>query len=441
MRSVSSRPKSWADGLEGAVMKPYDPLDPEVRRDPFEYFREFQRTCPVYHHVYPDTGLDWSSRNPMVSRPTADFYQVFDHADITRILQNHEVFSSRQGTGPERADPPNGVGMLIFADPPHHTQQRKIVNKALTPRLVAAMEPRIAELAHELVDGFASAGRVDIATAYCEPLPSMVFAGILGVPVSEVGTFKRWADEITAGFGGDEAAHARALVAMDELSVYFGGLVAARRSALAAGEKLPDDLLTALITSDYDGRTFDDVELILALHILVAGGNETTGSALVNGIYQLCSHPAQLAAVRDDPELLPAAVEEILRFEASPQCQFRTANVDVEIAGVPMPADSKIAMMYGAGNRDPKVFTDPDRFDVTRDIRELRQHLSFGRGIHACVGMALARAQLRIGLQVLLSRLPGLRLDPDRPGERYTTILVRRFSSLPVCWSLGADPC
>ena len=422
-------------------MTAYDPLDDAVRREPFEYFKHFQASCPVYHHVYQDADLEWNSRNPMVSRPTADFYQVFDHADIVHILQNHDLFSSRQGTGPERADPPNGVGMLIFADPPHHTQQRRIVNKALTPRLVSAMEPRITEIAESLVDGFVTGGAVDIAGAYCEVLPSMVFAGILGVPVSEVGTFKRWADEITAGFGGDDVAKQRALVAMDELSVYFGKLVAERRAGLAAGDTPPDDLLTALITSDYGGRTFDDTEMILALHILVAGGNETTGSALVNGIYQLCENPDQLAALRADPGLLPAAVEEILRFEASPQCQFRTSNTAVEIAGVPMPADSKIAMMYGAGNRDPKVFSEPDRFDITRDIRELRQHLSFGKGIHACVGMALARAQLRIGLRVLLERLPGLRLDPERPGERYTTILVRRFSSLPVLWNSGSGSC
>ncbi len=427
--------------VSGPQVVDYDPLDDAVRREPFEHYKRFQATCPVFHHVYEDADLEWNSRNPMVSRPTADFYQVFDHADISRILQGHDVFSSRQGTGPERADPPNGVGMLIFADPPHHTMQRKIVNKALTPRLVAAMEPGILETAERLVDRFAADGTADIAEVYCEVLPPMVFAGILGVPVSEVATFKRWADEITAGFGGDEMAHARALTAMDELSAYFGGLVSERRAALAAGRPLPDDLLTALITSDYDGRTFDDTEMILALHILVAGGNETTGSALVNGLYQLCRHPDQLAALRADPALLPAAVEEILRFEASPQCQFRTNNVDVEIAGVPIPADSKIAMMYGAGNRDPKVFSDPDRFDITRDIRELRQHLSFGRGIHACVGMALARAQLRIGLEVLLRRLPGLRLDPDRPGERYTTILVRRFSSLPVCWDVGTGSC
>jgi hypothetical protein len=416
-------------------MAGYDPFDPDIRAEPFEYFDKFQRTCPVNHYVYPQAHLEWSSRNPMVSRPTADFYQAFAHADIVYILQNHELFSSRQGTGPERADPPDGVGMLIFADPPHHTAQRKIVNKALTPRLVAAMEPRITEIAGQLIDGFIADGRVDIATAYCEVLPSMVFAGILGVPVSEVGTFKRWADEIVVGFGGNDAEHQRALVAMDELSTYFGRLVAQRRAALEAGEPPPDDLLTAMITTDYEGRTFDDPEMILALHILVAGGNETTGSALVNGLYQLCCHPEQQALLREDASLMPAAVEEILRYEASPQCQFRTSNIDTEIAGVPIPADAKIAMMYGAGNRDPKVFTDPDTFDITRDVKQLRQHLSFGRGIHACVGMALARAQLRIGLQVLLDRLPDLRLDESDTPERYSTILVRRFSRLWVTWT------
>jgi hypothetical protein len=422
-------------------MSEYDPMDEAVRREPFEYFTRFQANCPVNHYVYPDADLERASRNPMASRPTADFYQVFDHADIVHILQHQDVFSSRQGTGPERADPPNGVGMLIFADPPHHTLQRRIVNKALTPRLVAEMEPRITRLAHSLVDELVDAGRADIATAYCEVLPSLVFAGILGVPLAEVATFKRWADEITAGFGGDEHAQERALEAMDELSTYFGKLVAQRRAGLAAGEPPPDDLLSALITSDYDGRTFDDTELILALHILVAGGNETTGSALVNGLYQLCLHPGQLAGLRADNSLMPAAVEEILRFEASPQCQFRTSNVEVEIAGVTIPADAKIAMMYGAGNRDPKVFTDPDAFDITRDVKELRQHLSFGKGIHACVGMALARAQLRIGLRVLLDRLPDLQLDTTRAPQRYTTILVRRFSHLWLTWTAPGASC
>jgi cytochrome P450 len=193
------------------------------------------------------------------------------------------------------------------------------------------------------------------------------------------------------------------------------------------------------MTSDYEGRTFEDLDLILALHILLVGGHETVSSGLSNAIYLLCTHPEQMAMLRQNPERIANAVEEVLRYATTPQCLFRTNTADVTIAGVDMPADSKIGIMYGAGNRDPEVFHRAEVFDVTRDTTELRRHLAFGFGVHYCVGATLGRLEMRIALQTLLDRLPDLRLDEDRPPVRGDSLILWRYAQLPVKWTVPAD--
>jgi hypothetical protein len=203
---------------------------------------------------------------------------------------------------------------------------------------------------------------------------------------------------------------------------------------------LPEDLLTALMTSEVDGRFFDDVELFLALHIFLAGGHETTASGLANAIYLLAVHPDQRELLHTDRSLVPNAVEEVLRFESPIQRLFRTPHVDTEIAGTFIAAGDKISVMFGAANRDPRAWDQPDVFDITRDPRTLRKHVGFGFGIHGCVGAALARAELRIAIETLLDRIGHWRLDPDNPPVRGGNLIVRTYAELPIVWDSPPGP-
>ncbi|MGH9035569.1 MAG: cytochrome P450, partial [Acidimicrobiia bacterium] len=388
-------------------MADYDPLSKDVLADPYPFFAEFHASaCPVHHHELAKVDVDKICANPLVAHPTTEFFSLFRHADVADAVQHHEVFSSAQGPGPERLISLNGVGMLVYADPPHHTHQRRIVGKALSPRLVAQLEPRVRAIAHELIDAFPADGRVEFVKAFSDALPGTVFSEFLGVPVEDRRTFKRWTEEIVAAFGGDPDIQEHSVQTLQEFGAYFIGVITERRQVLAGGGELPDDFLTAMITSDYEGRHLDDTDLIMALQIFLVGGHETTSAGLANGVDVLCRHPDQLGRLRQDPSLIPQAVEEILRYESPVQRMFRNTTREVEVSGTVIPFDSKVAVGYGAANRDPEVFEDPDRFDIFRDPRVLHRHVAFGFGIHACVGAALARLDLRVALEVLLERLP-----------------------------------
>jgi cytochrome P450 len=349
------------------------------------------------------------------------------------------VFSSRQGQGPERAAPPNEVGMLIYADPPHHTRHRKIISEALAPRNVNAMEPRIRQIAEEMVDAFAADGSADIVGAFTSHFPGYMFSEILGVSRDDTDKFERWAQAIVDAFGGDPSLLEASVASIMEMAGYFLAIRTERLAALERGETLPDDLLTAVMTSEYEGRTFDETEFMLVLPILIVGGNETTASALANGLYELCRRPEQLAMLYADRSKIPMACEEIVRFQTTPQCLFRNTTAATEIAGVPIPENAKVGVMYGSANRDEKAFDRPDEFDITRDPKELRQHLGFGRGIHACIGSSLGRMLMRVAFEVMLDKLPDLRLDETHTPTPHTSFIVRTWSSLRVCWTPSSE--
>jgi hypothetical protein len=304
---------------------------------------------------------------------------------------------------------------------------------------VRAIEPRISEVAGELIDRFVAGGRVDLVPAFCEALPVRVFYDILGVPVDRHADFRRWVDDTIAAFGGNPESYQKSMVALAELTEYFTGEISARRAAMAAGEPVRDDLLTALIVNDADGWSFSDLQIVFAVHTFLVGGQDTTSSALANAVHLLCTHPDERAKLNRRPELLTRAIEEVLRFESPIQGMFRTTAGPAEVAGVPIPADAKVRLMYAAANRDPSVWGDPDTFRVDRDEVQLRRHLGFGAGIHSCVGAALARAELRIGLGTLLDRLPGLELDNSSDSERGSAaFFVRSWRHLYVRWDATA---
>lgn len=413
-------------------MTDYDPYSFAVRDDPYPHYEQLRKKCPVHHHELDSVDVDRINANPLVARPTTEFWSVMRYADCAEILQDAARFASGQGPGPERLVALDGIGMLIYADEPHHTRQRRIVGKGFSPRIVDLVAPKIQALCDELLDGFAGRGEADIAADYASPVAMGAICEMLGIPASDRPLFKKWTDDTIAAFGGNPESYDQSFASLMELSQYFMAEIERRRSAAAAGQDVPDDILSALIFSPYEERQFNDVELIMACQILLVAGSDTTTHAIGNAVHLLCTHPEERAKLVSDWSLLDNAMEEVLRFEPPVQGLFRTATSETEVAGCPIPADAKVRVMYASANRDTDFLPDADEFRIDRDPKSLRRHLSFGFGIHACVGSAMGRMELRTAVRTLFQRLPDLELDPDRQPRRLDAFFMRGFESLPA---------
>ncbi|HTK62485.1 MAG TPA: cytochrome P450 [Pseudonocardia sp.] len=422
------------------TLEGYDPYSPAVRADPYPWMSQARERCPVHRHELSPDQAKATADNHFVAEPTSEFYSIFRYGDVVDVLQDYETFPNGQGPGPERMRQIIEGGMLQNGDPPHLIAQRKIVLQALTPRMIRSWEPRIREIANACLDEVAPAGAGDLVPPLAESVPGTVFAEILGVPPENRADFKRWTTEIVAALGGDDEQKARSVVAMQEFMTYFMGRIQQRRAELEQGRDTPDDLFTRLLTHDYEGRYFNDIEVILALQVLLVGGHETTVGAISTALWLLAGHPEVAQRLRDEPGLIPGAVEEILRLESPVQCLFRTAAGDQTVAGTTIPDNAKIAVLYASANRDPAVFADPDEFRVDRDPSQLRRHVAFGAGIHTCVGAALARAELRIVIELVLARLPGLHPEPEQEPRRNLSMITRGFASLPLRWDPAPEP-
>jgi hypothetical protein len=357
------------------------------------------------------------------------------YEDCLRVLQDHETYSSAQGPGSERLVPPDGVGMLIYADEPHHRRQRRIVQQALSPRMIAGMSAEMKRVASGLIEAMLPAGEAELVSQFANPFPMTIIAAMLGVPMADRDHFRRWTEDTMNAFSGKPELYERSYHSLIELTAYFLEEITRRRRFVAQGGQPPDDLLSALIFSAYEQRQFTDDELVMAVHTLLVAGNETTTNSICNAIHTLCTHPEQRARLREDWTLLDNAVEECLRYVSPAQGLFRTANHDVRIGDCSVPADAKVRVMYASANRDNAVIPAAEDFRVDRDPREVRRHLAFGHGIHSCVGAALAREELRIAIRLLLDKLPNLELDSTRVSQRLDSFLAAGWDSLYVRWA------
>ncbi len=321
------------------------------------------------------------------------------------------------------AEPPS----MLVVDPPDHTRYRRLVGRAFTPRATAAAEPMIRQLAGTLLDALEPAAArgeaVDLVATFAAPLPVLVIADLLGVPVDRQEDFLRWGAAAAATLDPGLPlrrflAGERALRALhDFLTGHFARL---RRDP---GE----DLVSRLVAASDDGA-LTDRELHATVMLLLGAGFETTVNLLGNAVVLLDAHRDQRAALLADPAGWPDAVEEVLRFDSPVQITGRTVRVDTELAGVPMPPGSRVTLLLGAANRDPDVFAEPGRFDVTR--RNARDHLAFSAGIHYCIGAGLARLEAAAALRALTERFPDLRVS-GRP-VRSDLQTLRGFEHLPV---------
>ena len=407
-----------------ASLAEINPFSPESIEDPRAFWSAMRSERPVYE--IPGTG----------------FFAVSRYEDALYVLTNEEIFSSNQPPGMQTQPGPEieeilkqgypPANTLLTNDPPSHTRFRALVNKAFTPRRVAAMEPKIREIANQLVDGFIGDGRVELVSQFAVGLPLTVIADSLGVAREDMAKFKRWSDDSVAPLGGmityeRQIECARSLV---EFQHYFAARLEERRA------EPRDDMLTDLVNARLDGvEPLNVAELLNILQQLLVAGNETTTNLIASAMMILLRDPAQMAALRADSSLIPNFVEEALRLESPVTALFRVARIDTEVGGVKIPAGSRLAVIYGSANRDDSQFPGAERLDIRRE--NARTHLAFGQGVHFCIGAALARQEGKIAFETLLGRLKNIRFAAERNDFTHTPSFILR--GLRELW-LEFDP-
>jgi cytochrome P450 len=319
---------------------------------------------------------------------------------------------------------------MLNADAPDHTRLRALVNQAFTARIVDRLEGRITALAHDLLDRIRRRGHADLIAAFALPLPIRVIAELLGIPAQDWPRVRAWSNALVAPSADPaRAAHklAKSGPLMQDFSSYLRTLFAERR------RRPKDDLITSLLAAGEAGDVLSEDELFSMILLLVVVGHETTVNLIGNGALALLTHPGELARLRADPSLLPGAVEELLRFDSPVErAPMRFAAEDIELHGVGIRQGDAVSVVLGSANCDPAVFAGPDTLDLGRTPN---RHLSFGLGVHYCLGAALARLEGRIAFAALLERLPELALAVPVAGLRWRTQpIMRGLHRLPICW-------
>jgi cytochrome P450 len=320
------------------------------------------------------------------------------------------------------------VDTMLTQDPPLHRRYRGLVNQAFTARRVATLEPDIARIANDLIDAFAGRGRAEFVTEFCGPLPLTVIADQLGVPRADLPLFNKWSDAFVAQLSRmaspDEEVEAVKLIV--EFQHYFARKLEERRA------ERRDDILSDIVHARLEGeRPLDTAESLSIIQQLLVAGNETTTSAIAEGVLLLIRHPEQHAKLRADRSLVPNLVEEVLRLSTPTANMWRVCTEDTEVHGVAIPKGSMVQIRFASGDRDDHVFAEPDAFDVTR--ANARANLAFGHGVHMCIGASLARKEMQVAFDVILDRLDDFALDCDPDALVYpANVLLRGLKALPI---------
>jgi len=377
----------------------------ESRRNPYSMYAQVE--SPV--HRDPGSGL----------------WMLLGYDAVLEALHDPETWSSRAS-----ADGGQPLDWLIFSDPPRHTALRALILRAFTPRAVAALEPRIRALSRELLEpALAHGNEMDLCADYSIPLPLLVIAEMIGIPIADRPRFRAWSevilglsDTVSSGGPAAERAIGEFRKASAEMRTYLADLLEMRRTVPQ------DDLLTRLVAAELAGARLSADEILAFFQLLLVAGSETTTNLISNAIVCFTENPDELARVREDARLLPSAIEEVLRYRTPIQAVFRMATRDVDLHGQRIPAGALVLAVIGAANRDPNQFREPGRFDVSRNPNP---HIAFGHGIHFCLGAALARLESRIALGDLLAGMKSFELArPDWVPRR--AFHVHGPTSLPI---------
>ena len=380
-----------------------------ARRNPYPVYDQMRRNSPALHV------------------PSLNLWMIFDYFGVKRALNDHEAFSSSMFTA-NRKNPP----WFFFYDAPLHTKLRNLIMRAFTPGVVANLEPRIRELSRALLEQTIERGEMDLVADFSAPLPMMVIAEMLGVPVEDRPRFKSWTEVILSlsyTIAGGAEAHrtsAHFAVVTSEMGDYLTGLLEDRR------RKPKDDLLTRLATAEVDGERLSERDILGFFQLLLVAGTETTTNLISNAILCFIENPDQLARLRAAPGQLPSAIEEVLRYRTPVQWVFRATKRAVEAHGQTIPAGQLVVPMIGSANRDSAQFADPGRFDITRDPNP---HIAFGHGIHFCLGAALSRLEARIALGDILERMRSFALASDEPWQPRAALHVHGPARLPLSFA------
>jgi cytochrome P450 len=358
-------------------------------------------------------------------------WQVLGHPEASAILSEPAVFSSDLSVlQPDQDDfALFQRGNFVRMDPPQHRKLRTLVSQAFTPRVVADLEPRIAELTNELLDQVDD--RFDLIDALAYPLPVIVIAELLGIPASDRGLFRTWADVLLgqdvdpeqAVRAVSEQAVAAVAPTMREMNAYFLEYIRSRRAGPGS------DLTSKLVQAEVGGERLADEEIIGFVGLLLIAGHITTTATLGNSLVTFRDNPDAVAEIRADPTLLPAAIEEVLRVRTPFPRLGRITKVDTEVGGVRIPAGQIVLPWLAAANRDERVFVEPHRFDIHR---KPNPHLTFGHGIHFCLGAPLARLEARVALQLLLARYRDVEVAGDEQIEYRSPWTMVAVTRLPV---------
>ncbi|MGW8846432.1 cytochrome P450 family protein [Streptomyces xiamenensis] len=402
--------------------KPSDPLPTEFFMapgdNPYDGYAEVRRTCPVRRVDYP---------------ADSEAYVVADYRTVAETFGNHTVAKSVEHA-PDwfrealKESSPILIKNMLTSDPPVHTRLRKLVSKAFVPRRMELLRPRIQEIADDLIDEMPERGVVDLFHDFALQIPMKVICRFLGIPVEDREQLHQWGLVLSGAPYTDEESNRRLKEVSEAVEVYLTDLLGTRRADL--GEDLVSVILRAADADD----AYTDEELVSTLILLIIAGHKTTANLIGNGTQALLRHPDQLTLLRERPELVDTAVEEFLRYEGPVyRAPPRYAAEDVTVGGVDIPCRSFVHLLINSANRDPEVFEDPDRLDITR---KPNRHLSFGHSIHFCPGAPLSRVEGQVAFTTLLRRLPGLALAvPENELEwRYDNSASRGLERLPITY-------
>jgi cytochrome P450 len=395
----------------------YDPMAVDVQANPYPYYEMLRRDAPVIH--VPELDLWFVSRYDDVRRVMHDNVAFSSQAMAAAVTRPNDM--AKEAGLADEADP--GTVSIVGTDGAMHSRLRGIVNRGFTPRRIAGLEPEIRAMARTYVDAFVDAGGGDLQSAIAVPFPIDVIAALLGVDAERRADFRRWSEYLVrAVFDQPDAdEQQRMLESGVEMTEWLDNEIASRT------DRAGDDFISVLMRAEQEGGALDHDELTVFVFTLLVAGSITTAYLLGNAVLALLDRPHVLDAVRADPSLVPALVEETLRFDAPTQLMLRTATADLEIAGTRIPKGANLAPLLGSANRDDSMFPLPGVFDPGRRPAE---HLAFGHGVHFCLGAALARIEARVVFEELFARVGAI--APAGPCERVQSLVFRGPKSLPV---------